>query len=773
MTIPDLEPGKECAMNPGNPKRFHWVLFVIAAAGIGLGMPDPAWCGEGGEATETLCRFEAGAKDKKVAPAKSRTAVVGNAAEGEKCLQWSIAEGSNWYALYIEMDMDLTKCMKLSLHLRADEPLPAEEIVLRLKTSNEDYFSLLLPRVGTEWKHFVFPFLAFRTSGKPDAKAVKTLAFVGFRSRKPITLYLDQIAVVKSPKGWDGALAEKMDFEDPGQVFCAEAGRSTVAPEPGESGTCLAWKIPEGRRSAWLDLSLIPRDIRWYSHLRFRLHAERPVPTEQLVIRFYDQGNNYLGIYLKEVPKGWSTVTVPLGYMWTAGAFDPQGIDYLEWLIFRPEAATLRLDDVELVTGPNLEASWRTGSTPKIDFNDPDRLFTVLVDNSRIHLAKIRRKKTALEWNIPAGKEWVRLMILSVPEDIRSYGAIRFVMMANRKVEKGELDLKIGSSPDDYLSCSLPALETRWSKVEITLPECRPHKSVDPTRIRTLRIVGWDLKAVTLRIQGLEFVKGKRKLSSWKPTEKELTARIFGASRVRKVKRVETAHFILQTDSRAALGKFRGSLEEVHDFVVKTLGLPPMKATLPIYIFANAKGYGDFCVNWAGYTQEKAEHTAGHGCARYFATYFTQPRDPVVVHELAHSMVHRTLGPHGGSWLHEGFAVYAECAFEKKDAAEDFRVSLRNGNFTPLAEFFRIQSLAFVEAKKDSSKASRLYLQAGAFFAFLKKGPLADKFETLIKTLTGNFTEAEDRGKIIEKILGMPLDQLEKRWVTWGTGKRK
>ncbi|MHC4778694.1 MAG: hypothetical protein ACYTFG_08990, partial [Planctomycetota bacterium] len=256
-----------------------------------------------------------------------------------------------------------------------------------------------------------------------------------------------------------------------------------------------------------------------------------------------------------------------------------------------------------------------------------------------------------------------------------------------------------------------------------------------------------------------------------KPTLQETKAIIFG-DRARKVSEVKTKHLILWTDSRAALGKFSGSLERTYEFVRKKLGLPHMKERLPIYIFQSAKSYQDFCVDYAGYDDDDAEHTAGHGCSRYFATYFTEPNDPVVAHELVHSIVHRVLGPHGGPWLHEGFAEYVESAYSRKDIVKLFSMHLKNGSYTPLSQFIGIKTLAFVETKRDSSKPSRLYQQAGAFFAFLNEGPFKDKYEELTRTLTKNDSEPEDRKKILEKIYGMELDELEKKWVEWGTKKK-
>jgi len=285
--------------------------------------------------------------------------------------------------------------------------------------------------------------------------------------------------------------------------------------------------------------------------------------------------------------------------------------------------------------------------------------------------------------------------------------------------------------------------------------------------------VGWNVKPVTIHIKSLEFVKGRRKNDSWRPTEREKLALIFGADRVRKVKTLEAGNLILLTDTKAAQGALFKSLAGNLTFVCKTLGLPSLKEKLPIYIFRNEKAYSDFCQRYCGFSREEAEHTAGHGCSRYFATFYTQPNDPVVVHELTHSVVHRSLGTYGGSWFHEGFAVYVEMKFQKQNPASEFAVNLKNGNFTPLREFVGIRTLAFVKSKRDANKAARLYQQAGAFFAFLKEGPLSGRYGELAKTLTKNHTEPEDRPKILEKILGLSLEDVEKRWIKWGSRRRK
>jgi hypothetical protein len=102
--------------------------------------------------------------------------------------------------------------------------------------------------------------------------------------------------------------------------------------------------------------------------------------------------------------------------------------------------------------------------------------------------------------------------------------------------------------------------------------------------------------------------------------------------------------------------------------------------------------------------RDVAERSAGHGCSRYLAFYFTQPDDPVLIHEMTHALVHRSLGCFGGCWLQEGLAVSTERAYFKKDAGKEFRSNLRSGNYTSLIVFLGLaSSSSFATARSGKS----------------------------------------------------------------------
>jgi len=253
-----------------------------------------------------------------------------------------------------------------------------------------------------------------------------------------------------------------------------------------------------------------------------------------------------------------------------------------------------------------------------------------------------------------------------------------------------------------------------------------------------------------------------------------MLAKVFGDSRAKKVAKIPTKHFEVFTDSAAAQGKFPKALETAYEFSKKTLGLPEMDETLPIYIFQNPTLYVDFCVRFAHWTKEEAELTAGHGSGRYFTTYYQSPDAPVVAHELTHSLFHRTRGAMGGSWFQEGVAVYVEHEWQHQSAAEIFSANLRSGQFVPLAEFMSLPRLVDSKDQKGGARtADRLYLQAGAFFEFLVRGPLADVARGAIPVLARTPKTDEEMPAFVAKLFGRPLEEIEKDWIAWGSSPPK
>lgn len=604
--------------------------------------------------------------------------------------------------------------------------------------------------------------------------------FISSISCRMITLFL-LCSVLTGAEANSGVRAPLRDytlcsFEEEGAEASLRTYRSEFSIFPQKAmkkgNHCLQWQIREGKKS-WVALAVPTMDIRPYAVLRFRLNTDSKLTGSELEVCFSDRSKNCSSLFIGTLPEAWSSLSLPLGFMETQRSFDPEAVETVRWILHNPQECNLFLDDVELISGDEGDESWRSARNPKTDLSNPSFIFALDADKSQVRLSGKGKKSKAIEWSVSEKQEWARLTIRAFPEDIRTYRALSMMVMADRPVEEGEITLRFANSSMEYLYFQLPSLDKKWRKVNLPIPYFNRTSSVDPTRMKCLKMLSWNLEPMTMKIKKFELVKGKRGIHSWEPTESDRLARIFGEDRVKKVHEVETDHFTVLTDSKAVVGKFIQCLESHHDYVMNTLQLPPLKDKLPIYIFRSADDYRRFCVRTGVYTKEEAEDTAGHGSGRYFATYYMEPNSPVVVHELTHSLVYRSLGSDGGSWIHEGFAEYSEITFQNRDVAAEFSVNLRNREFTPLREFIAFQSLAFVDSKKDARKASKLYKQAAAFFAFLKKGPFADKFDEMAKSITSRHHGTEGEIKCLEKIYGMSLEDLEDQWVAWGKKRKR
>jgi hypothetical protein len=86
-------------------------------------------------------------------------------------------------------------------------------------------------------------------------------------------------------------------------------------------------------------------------------------------------------------------------------------------------------------------------------------------------------------------------------------------------------------------------------------------------------------------------------------------------------------------------------------------------------------------------------------------------------------------------------------------------------------EFIATDTLAFTSTTKESGKPARLYRQAGAFFAFLKDGPVKARYPELLELFVKVNTDKRSRVKMMEKLYEKPIAELQKQWVAWGTDK--
>jgi hypothetical protein len=598
----------------------------------------------------------------------------------------------------------------------------------------------------------------------------------GGRLRRIVAAVLFAAAAARTGVADDvGAPLVISDFEDPAAgaeaLYVGRGSTEFVELKAPDHGHALRWTLqPSGdKSSSYLDLHLpTPPDLgkRHVLQFRIRLDGERP---GQLCARLENESGAWLGAHVLGVGAAWKTFSLDLDAMDRDGTFDPAKVDRVAFVVFGAKSGAYLLDDVELVASmPPPPAGAKKTHLVVADFEAPESMDFVDARHGAAErvAAGGKDKGFVLSWTPQNVGKTSFVEIEGAPRDVRDCRTLRFRVRADRPVTQ-KLCVRIESSVDDVLDMEVNAVDKQWKSVEMRLPEMDPMGDFDPRRVRDVSFIFFEAPDAVLQIDDVEMETAP---GGWKLTEPEMLAHTFGEARAKKVAKIPTKHFEIYTDSAAAQGKFPKALETAYEFSKKTLGLPEMDEPLPCYIFQNSNLYFDFCVRCAHWTKEEAEKTAGHGSGRYFATYYQSPDAPVVVHELTHSIVHRAIGGQGGSWLQEGIAVYVEHLWQRQSAAESFAAGLRTGQFVHLPEFMKMPQLIDANDVKGGAKtADRLYLQAGAFYEFLVRGPRADVARGLIPILTRTPKEDAEQPAFVENLFGMSLEQIEKEWIAWGS----
>ncbi|MHC4600799.1 MAG: hypothetical protein ACYS47_17545 [Planctomycetota bacterium] len=728
--------------------------------------------------------------------------MTGTAPEGKKFLRWSVDAHESFYALFVYFGgtpRDLTPFTTLTFWISAWTRQPAGRFQLRLRTDESNEFKFYMQEIrAKKWRQLRIPLAAFHTMGRPDPKRIYMIALCGFRTPEPFQIFVDDFCLVEDPDGWDSLRREKTGFQERLEFDSASPYRSEIF-EGRDEGRHVVWVTSGRQTNARMLYRLIPADLRPYENFRFRIRAESPLKAGAISLRFTDTDSGCLALDLPGIPAEWTTMTIPLGVMRRSGGFLPSRMN-LFILQTRPGlAACVHVDDLEFLRGTRGDRSWEAQTLKALDFTDPRTLFLAEGFASTVRTSK-EAEPGSIDWVVPAGPDMAKFKLRGIPADMEPFGSIRIRAKASRATKRGEIHVRLASSSHGYLAAALPPLSTEWKEVKIRLSAFTPFLSVDPSRIRAFELMTGRHDPLTVSLQWLRFVEGKRKPAparkpgkTRKPPEPKprdrgakeeepplprllpkppvppLLAR--AARRGRKGARIEIPHFEVYTDQRAVTRALVRALEPMHDFIVNRLSIKAREGKIPVYIFKNKSDYVDFCVESAGYQHNVAEQSAGHGCSRYLAFYYTQPDDPVLVHEMAHALVHRSLGPFGGCWLQEGLAVSVERAYFEKDGAREFRSNLRSGNFTSLSVFLGLENFVTQESKTMGDLGPQLYAQSAAFFLFLRNGPYRDKFSKALRRLTSEPSSDADRVTMLEGLLGKPLGEIESDWIRWGKNR--
>lgn len=569
--------------------------------------------------------------------------------------------------------------------------------------------------------------------------------------------------------------------ETSGQFRAVDSEAELVSAGP-DGSKALQWRQVPAQAGGWLAIRVLPEDIRPFRSLRFRARCLGAYHDEVVVLIRSADGT--IGAELRGLTDAWQTIEMLLPEMKQQREFDPTGVERLTLACWETKGFTLEIDDIVLLkekggwryTADELQARGIDTAGPVYrigDFEDDRAVKRVEAVESTLEgvAAKPRRKGRCARWAVPKGENTAWITLPNFPKDIREYRQLRMSVRSKDRLPD-EVHVRIRGG-EGYLTKPLPDLKKKtWNDIVIPLPTMSSKDDFDPEKVWGLRFVVFRPNGCELDIDDIELVKGA---GGWRMSKEERLAWLFGKKRRKKVKEIETSHFRVFTDCSAAKRKFPKALEKIYDFVLETLPLGGFREDdrLDVFIFQNPEIYFDFCVR-RGWTREAAERTAGHAWSGFFATYYQSPSAATVVHELTHSLFHRAMGTGGGSWFQEGAAVCVEERWQKRDAAKLFATQLRGDRYVPLAEFLETDRLIRAHDVRGGANTSHaLYLQAGALFEFLMRGPFAQAHPDALNQLAQLEWDEDSIVEDVERIYGTSLAEIETVWLEWGADPPK
>jgi len=712
---------------------------------------------------------------------------------GKPALRWTKTPGAKVSAIgFPDPPRDVSPFRRLRFRIRATKNVEAPMfVVFRAKRAT------LTARVAgptTEWKRVEIMLPDMRASHLYDPEAVDRL-FLGFdREDENFTIELADVDMGKGRGGWRNTTREDKkllrakkfvveDFETAHSMPRTRPHKSEVdtIPTTDPKGHAVRWTLTAGKKLGCIDFFNCPVDLRPYRLLRFRARAKKGMSAD-LRVRFRSKGG-ILESRLPDFDEKWRTFEILLPDMRARGEFDIAAVKYFRFTFTKSDGSWIDFDDFVLEKAGR---GWRWSAGDRLELGIDATAPVYRISNferlnaiTRIHTKnsdaevveeKLRRRdrNQHLRWTIEPGSKDPSVTFMQVPPDIRSYRTLRFRV----KVDKNPAArLKVClQGMSGAITKDLDLAPGTWQSVEVPLPEMTVEEGFDPKDVLICRFVYYGDLGLDLDLDDLELQKDA---GGWQRSESEQVAAIFGEERTRKVKKSSTDHFLIWTDSSAVQKKFHRSLEKMHTFVCRELGIEAPAGKLSVYIFQNPDLYFDFCER-KGWTRAEARLTSGHAADGYFATFYQAPGAPTVAHELTHSIVHQTLGTGGGAWFQEGIAVYLEGRWRKRSTAKEFASRIRSDEFVPVAELMRVAKLIRSEDRTGGPRqAAWLYAQAGAFFEFILRGPYSDSSPDRMRALCVLDCEGDERIREVERILGRPISDIQKEWVDWGRSPPK
>lgn len=572
------------------------------------------------------------------------------------------------------------------------------------------------------------------------------------------------------------------DFDDPAKAgtVTAEGSKVVLTPEIAESKNLVgAWSFEAGTGAA-LVLRYLPPDLSSFGAFRFRIRQDAAGPTPSvgvMVVRVLSSKTDEIRARIPAPGTTWRLVSLDLSRLTPRGNFDPSKPTEVRFEFTRPHPdATLWVDDVCLDRdfaepldrrARALEPVWTVD-----DFSSSGAEDRVETWGGSVEDATGKTEGGYLRWIKRDEVGSAKLTLIDLPLDLSDYRKIRFRVRA----EKGgplPVEVRFRSVPAGSVVHEVKGVGPKWDSVEIAIPKMKAEGAFDPATCECLEFSVARVEGAEIHLDDVVLEKGPDRLSAG---DRATLERLFGKAKAPKCFKRQTLRFDLWTDAQGAAERLPDGLEKACAFIRDTLGLPEMESALPVYAFQAIPAVQEFLARETALSKARLQRARAYGTPRFLTLLYTSPEDRMVVRELTHSLFQRARGAGGGSWLHEGMGNFMESVWAKQDPAADFAPNLRGGKFLPLREVLAIPDLMEHDDPKGGAGDRWAVIgEAGAFYAFLVRGPLGEKWAKAEPVLARKKVDPGNPAKHLEEAMGMTLAEIEKAWVEWGSraGKGK
>jgi hypothetical protein len=390
----------------------------------------------------------------------------------------------------------------------------------------------------------------------------------------------------------------------------------------------------------------------------------------------------------------------------------------------------------------------------------------------------------ALEIAVEATAPWVRCSWSGVPADIRPFRELAFRARLRGETPAAWI-LTVRDAAQRAATLTLPLQPGPWQDLVVRLGHLRPEPGFDPQRVATFALVAHDPTPQVLDVDDLVLVPGA---DGWRLGAEEAALAVFGQDAARRLKHKQLEGLDIWSDDAAGLRKAATRLERLRPRVLKRLGLgAPGGPPLAVYVFGELDDFRAFCTAAFGWDAASAQRAKAIGQTDRLVFHDAVVKDAAIARELTRSLVRRHLGEGGGSWLQDGLAELLAAEDEDRDPVKELLPRFKAELPWSLGGLLRAADVTGAAAAAQTTQRldySAVRLEAAALAAFLLDAPdrwldgmrLPEGERSLAAGLTALATVTEQgsaRERVVEGLFGLPLADLERRWITWALHGRR